>query len=399
MSINLFDVLLLEISDNLSNDNLRSLKHVCRKYLNENQRETVKHGMEVFEILRKRDVVTAEPDKVENLLKIITAMRPKRKDLIRKVKNFMRKNHVDFFEPEINFQEIKELEDSFSSQEGNARDSKDNTERSGSTNFNSLPRSRCCTIDLCCCAFNCYSIRVSPCFYASLSVLMILLTIFAVLAWYADVPGVNRFLTENNDRKKGGKYVIALLLVIAVVFFALFIWARRTKSQLEGFSALHPDYGAINRFETAPYMQQWINRLPGDGSMAKDNSLPTSGFSSRVSSQLSIPSYFMHPQASVEQYCKQNVCAGGYNASNGLPAVPRIRDNHKAGHVMDETTSSIRQQFHGPKCRHKRKDEVVAGASDQACGERLDSDVEPDSGPQVPQRSIVKENKSLSQSF
>ena len=409
VSIDLFDVLLMELSNNLSNDNLRSLKHVCRNYLNENQRETVKHGLEVFEILRKRDVVTAERDRIGNLLIIITAMRPKRKDLIRKVESFIIKNHVDFPEAGvdvINFPEKKELEDSYSSKEGNAIDSKDNTERSRSANFNWLPQPRCCTVELCCCACNCYSVRVPPCFYASLSVLMILLTIFAVLAWYADVPRVHHFLTEDTERKIAGKYVIPLLVLIAIAFFVLFIWARRTgKSQLEGFSALHPDYGSINRSKTGPYMQEAINSLLGDESLAKNiseqqnNSYSTSGFSSRVSSQLSTPPYFMYPQASVGQFCKQSICAGGYNASNGVPAVPRIRDNHIPAHGIDETISSSRRQSHWPKSMHKLKDEFVAGISDQACGEWLDSDVEPDPGSQVPQRSTVKENKSSSQSF
>ena len=93
--LNPFQLLLNNLSDELHERNLHSLIHVCGDLIPGAQRERITTGWDAFTILRQRNVIGSEPQKMKNLLAIIKELRPNRKDLVLKIKRHIQDNYEE----------------------------------------------------------------------------------------------------------------------------------------------------------------------------------------------------------------------------------------------------------------------------------------------------------------
>lgn len=89
LSLDPFLILLNNLSNEFDRNNLRSLIHVCGKFISGGQREQIQTGWDVFSILRHRNVIGQEGEKLTFLLKLIKELRPKRRDLVHMVKQYI----------------------------------------------------------------------------------------------------------------------------------------------------------------------------------------------------------------------------------------------------------------------------------------------------------------------
>lgn len=204
--INPFPILLNNLSNELEDKDLQSLKNVCAEFIPGGQREKIKIGWDVFNILLRQNVIGSESEKMANLLAIIKEL--KRRDLIHMIK----KHIQEYYEqPEMVFNLIASTVDSSGPKLTYTRNQLSDEQRP------STPA--CCVQDWCCCKLTCYKSPCCdlPCCCIVLAVLFTLLTIVAILAWYADIPEVTRYLNSTNDLRKAGPYIVA-----ALAFFALF---------------------------------------------------------------------------------------------------------------------------------------------------------------------------------
>ena len=92
LSLDPFLILLNNLSNELDRNNLQSLIHVCGKFIPAGQREQIQTGWDVFSILRHRNVIGEEGEKLTFLLKLIKELRPKRRDLVHMVKQYIEKH-------------------------------------------------------------------------------------------------------------------------------------------------------------------------------------------------------------------------------------------------------------------------------------------------------------------
>ena len=81
-SISPFNILLNNLSSDLSKLNLHNLVNVCGQLISEVERERVSSGWDVFKILIRRDAIGEEPRRMAFLFRIIKELRPKRRDLV-----------------------------------------------------------------------------------------------------------------------------------------------------------------------------------------------------------------------------------------------------------------------------------------------------------------------------
>ena len=392
-----FDVLLSEISNDLNQDNLRSLIQVCRYYITESQRERIKDGLEVFEILRRRDKVTSDRDKICNLLEIIKALRPKRRDLVRKVENFIKDRYVDLPERVVIIDytpDVQELESSTSSEDGLTLSKSDQEiERPRSTSFTLLSRALCCKVDCDCCAFNCYSKRVPPWVYGTLSaVLASVAVIIAVLAW-----------TEHVIPSKVGKYGTSVLGALAVFLLFLCFRARRHKTQSVNFSSIVNSYGSINEGTSWQESEDSIRR---HGTVARDInrkrkvSQSTSGCSSRNSqkSVVTTPPSVQSTAAINERICEH--CVGGCPNCGQLPIYSSRNSKH---YIQSNSFGRQPPPSRTPGCRPDFVlcDPVAVsdtGSQPYECQRELDHDVKPDVMVHRPGHGVVDGSETLSHS-
>ena len=92
-SISPFNILLNNLSSDLSKLNLHNLVNVCGELISEVERERISSGWDVFNILIRRNAIGEEPRRIAFLLRIIKELRPKRRDLVSMVKNFIEDNY------------------------------------------------------------------------------------------------------------------------------------------------------------------------------------------------------------------------------------------------------------------------------------------------------------------
>jgi len=69
ISLNPFQLLLNDISNELNQRNLQSLIHVCGNFIPGGQRENINTGWEVFSILRQQNLIGEESDQMKFLLR------------------------------------------------------------------------------------------------------------------------------------------------------------------------------------------------------------------------------------------------------------------------------------------------------------------------------------------
>lgn len=88
-SISPFNILLNNLSNELSSVNLQSLINVCGERISESERERISSGWDVFKILIQRNAIGEDPMGMKFLLRIVKEMRPKRRDLVDMVKKYI----------------------------------------------------------------------------------------------------------------------------------------------------------------------------------------------------------------------------------------------------------------------------------------------------------------------
>ena len=202
MALSKFQLLLNNLSNELSERNLQSLIHICGDLIPGGQRDNIKNGWQIFAILLHQDAIGDTPEKLKLLLQIVGELKPKRKDLVSMVKRYIEQNYE---EAEIIINDFE------SSGEFSFRSSRPPTPtlvhdpytgclfRTGCFNCSCT---RCCCDCCCCCAF--------------LAIFFLLVAGASALVWYT-VPGID---TIHNHKSVGPMMIIALGL-LAVFFFAL----------------------------------------------------------------------------------------------------------------------------------------------------------------------------------
>lgn len=222
--LNPFPILLNNLSNELDDRNLQSLIHVCGDYIPGGQRERIRSGWDVFNILLRQNVIGgSEPEKMANLLLIFKELRPRRRDLVHMIKQHIRE-HCD--QPDF----ILKLDSSAASPTASFAEIISRNQLHSSIN-NELRRSssQCCGLHCCCFTCNCNRCNSCcglPCCCVILAVLFTFFTIIASLAWYADIPKVSSYLRSNDDLLKTGPYVIGFLGGFALTALCAYIYIR-----------------------------------------------------------------------------------------------------------------------------------------------------------------------------
>ena len=190
-----FPILLNNLSNELENRDLQSLKNVCAEYIPGGERENIKMGWDVFNILLRQNVIGSEPEKIANLLAIIKELR--RRDLVHMIKKHIQEHYKN---PEMILNYVR-VSDSLSGPKIANSSNRIQSDEQGST--------PCCVQDCSCCRFTCYSSPCCdlPCCCIISAILFAFFTVAAVLAWYSDIPEVTRYLKSNDDWKKAGPYI------------------------------------------------------------------------------------------------------------------------------------------------------------------------------------------------
>ena len=207
MALSKFQLLLNNLSNELSERNLQSLIHICGDLIPGGQRDNIRSGWQVFTILLHQDAIGDGPEKLQLLLQIVRELKPKRKDLVSMVKRYI----------EENCEEAETILNEF--------------EWSGKFSFRSLrpptpilvdDRYSGCLFRTGC--FNCGCTRCycnCCCCSAFLAVFFILLTVTSVLGCYTGIIS-----SDEDDRKKYCEahhigIVTSVFGFAAVLFFTL----------------------------------------------------------------------------------------------------------------------------------------------------------------------------------
>ena len=219
--INPFPILLNNLSNELENKDLQNLKNVCAEYILGGERENIKIGWDVFNVLLRRNVIGDEPEKIASLLAIIKELR--RRDLVHMIKKHIQEHYEN---PEMILNYVR-VSDSLSGPKIAYSSNRIQSDEQGST--------PCCVQDCSCCRFTCYSSPCCdlPCCCIISAILFTIFTVAAVLAWYSDIPEVTRYLKSNDDWEKAGSYIIGVLALFVICFgfcrIYLFLRPRRNE--------------------------------------------------------------------------------------------------------------------------------------------------------------------------
>ena len=203
LDLDKFQLLLNNLSNELSERNLQSLIHICGELIPGARQDNLTNGLQVFTILRHQNAIGDSPEKLKNLLKLMTELRPRRGDLVSKVKRYIEQNRQDA-------ETI--LNDVESSGEFSFRSSRPPTPIGSEESYSGcLLRTGCfnCSCTRCCCDCCCCC--------AILAIFFLLLAVASALVWYT-VPGLDNY-RDNN--KSAGPLVIISFGLLAVFFFAL----------------------------------------------------------------------------------------------------------------------------------------------------------------------------------
>jgi len=166
-----FQLLLNNLSDELHERNLHSLIHVCGDLIPGAQRERITTGWDAFTILRQRNVIGSEPEKMKNLLAIIKELRPNRKDLVLKIKRHIQDNYQ---EPDLILNDLDSSSDSPLPFRVISRPS---------TSTSHIPQEDCCRIHCSGLACSCNPCCGACCCCVILAILFTLLALVTLTAW------------------------------------------------------------------------------------------------------------------------------------------------------------------------------------------------------------------------
>ena len=88
-SISPFNILLNNLSNELSSVNLQSLINVCGDRISESERKRISSGWDVFKIRIQRNAMGENQMGMKFLIRIVKELRPKRRDLVDMVKKYV----------------------------------------------------------------------------------------------------------------------------------------------------------------------------------------------------------------------------------------------------------------------------------------------------------------------
>ena len=245
---NPFQVLLNNLSYELDERNLHNLIHVCGDLIPFGQREKISSGWDVFNILRQHNIIGSEPEKLANLLTIIKELRPKRKDLVLKIKSYILDNYE---EPALIMKDFESSSDCTLPFRVISR--RPSTPISRICHI--VPQEDCCRIRCCGLACSCNLCCDACCCCVILAILFSFLAIVAALAWYSSIPVVSEYLNSNDhdEIKHAGPFVICALGFFAVCSAINVIYIRycRPRDQIN-YTPVQPNSDVI-RSDRASY--------------------------------------------------------------------------------------------------------------------------------------------------
>jgi hypothetical protein len=191
-----FRLLLNEISHELTDQNLQSLIYIY----NVPGGIQINNGLALFGYMMKQDFISRE--KIGNLRNLMRKVRPRRKDLVRLVDDYIKK--------EFQTDDVRLVLDDFS----------ESWEQVIATRRGSpISHDEEAVFKLDCPYMNCVCHRVPSC-YGLVIVLLLLAIFLTALFWYS---GVSSSINLNPDLKNAGVYIIlseflALLVVVVLCF-------------------------------------------------------------------------------------------------------------------------------------------------------------------------------------
>ena len=206
-----FQILLNNLSDELHERNLHSLIHVCGDIIPGAQRERIATGWDVFSILWQRNIIGSEPEKMANLLAIIKELRPKRKDLVVKIKRHIQENYE---EPDSLLKDLDSSSDKTLSFRSRviSRPPK---------SMPGIPQQDCCRVQCPGCTFSC-----DACCCCSSVVLAILFSLLVLVVLMA------RYLGKEHLKHIEPVVSVACVLGLMAVFIVIYVRYCRRSDQL-----------------------------------------------------------------------------------------------------------------------------------------------------------------------
>ena len=211
-------------------------------------------------------MIGSEPEKMANLLAMIKVLR--RRDLVHMIKEHIKEQYE---QPEVVLNLVRSIVDSSGPKLAYIRNQSDEQRASSLT---------CCVQDCCCCKLTCYS---SPCCDLSccsvvLAILFTFFTVAAILAWFADIPEVTRYLNSTDDLRRSGPYIVAILAFFALCSALCRVYLFCSKrNRPDPMLSRSQDNESVN------------SQVCGPGSYSVSNSAHTSPVLTRVNSNNSIP--------------------------------------------------------------------------------------------------------------
>jgi len=242
-SISPFNILLNNLSSDLSKLNLHNLVNVCGELISEVERERISSGWDVFNILIWRNAIGEEPRRMAFLLRIIKELRPKTQDLDSMVKKFI----------EDNYDQPQEILDDLES----STDEYTIIQRSG--------EDCCINIWYGCCSYN---LRCNHCcrwFCCLMIAAMILILSAVTLAVLYYTPYCRKHLNITNDVNSVEVIVtIAVLFFLALCFIFLGIYIKRRNRELP-YRRIQSDIGVIyGASDSPPRPESFSSSAPED---------------------------------------------------------------------------------------------------------------------------------------
>ncbi len=214
-----FRLLLNEISHQLTEQNLQSLIHIYN--VPGGMRKQMNGGLALFGYMITQDFISRE--KIGNLRHLMRKLRPRRKDLVRLVDDYI-KNEFQTDDVRLVLDDFSESWEQIAENKGGSPVSHDET--------------ALCKID--CAYLNCVCRRVPSC-YAPIIALLLIAIIATTVFWYADVPKISNSINSNPELKRAGVYIV--ILQILALLFVIGFRIRRTLASC--LACRNPGYGVL----------------------------------------------------------------------------------------------------------------------------------------------------------
>ena len=179
-------------------------------------------GLAFFDYMITQDYISRE--KIGNLRNLIRKLRPRRKDLVRVVDNYIKK--------EFQTNDIRLVLDDFSESWEQIP-----LVRSGSPAL--YDEAAACKID--CGYLNCVCRRVPSC-YTPIIVLLLIAIIATIVFWWADVPHISDSMINSNSELKSAGVFIIILEILALL---LVIGLRIRRNLISCLGCQEPNYTVL----------------------------------------------------------------------------------------------------------------------------------------------------------